>query len=113
DCIWELAYDLLTSLEKKRAVEFLHMLSRTDPPIISASHVTRFYREAGRTISSLAKPDQRAQRRQAGFEWMRALLQKDLTLSEIRRDTGDIPDVASLLDRLYEGRLSDRNRSMV
>ena len=31
----------------------------------------------------------------------------------LRQEIGDIPDIAALLDRLYGGRLSDRNRSMV
>jgi transposase-like protein len=35
DRIWEYAYDLLTSLEKKRAIDFLFLLSRADPPVIS------------------------------------------------------------------------------
>ena len=32
--IWEYAYDLLVSLEKKRAIDFLFLLSRADPPVI-------------------------------------------------------------------------------
>lgn len=34
-------------------------------------------------------------------------------LDALRLDVGDVPDLSVLLDRLYEGRLSDRNRSMV
>ena len=34
-CIWEYAYDLLVSLDKKRAIDFLFCLSRADPPVIS------------------------------------------------------------------------------
>jgi transposase len=44
---------------------------------------------------------------------MRAVLQKEITLDALRRDVGDVPDVSFLVDRLYDGRLSDRNRSMV
>ena len=51
--------------------------------------------------------------RQAAFEWMRAVLQKDINLDMLRREVGDIPDMETLLQRLYDGRLSDRNRSMV
>jgi hypothetical protein len=32
DCIWEQPYDLLISLEKKRVLDFLVLLSRADPP---------------------------------------------------------------------------------
>ncbi len=64
-CIWEYAYDLLTSLEKKRAIDFLFLLSRADPPVISRSRTERFFRDAGGVISIAPKPDKREQARQA------------------------------------------------
>ena len=48
NCICEYAYDLLASLEKKRAIDFLFLLSRVDPPVISRSRTERFFRDAGR-----------------------------------------------------------------
>jgi transposase len=111
--IWEYAYDLLTSLEKKRAIDFLFLLSRADPPVISRSRTEQFFRDAGRLISIASKPDRREQARQAAFEWMRAVLQKQISPEALRQEIGDIPDIVALLDRLYGGRLSDRNRSMV
>ena len=51
--------------------------------------------------------------RQVAFEWMRSVLQKDINLDVLRREVGDIPDIETLLQHLYDGRLSDRNRSMV
>jgi transposase len=112
-CIWEYAYDLLASLPKRRAIDFLFLLSRADPPIISPQRAERFFRDAGRVISVTPKPDTRAQARQVAFEWMRAVLQKDISPDALRREVGDAPDISALLDRLYDGRLSDRNRSMV
>jgi hypothetical protein len=50
-CIWEYAYDLLTTLERKRAIDFLFLLSRADPPVISRSRTEQFFRDAGRMIS--------------------------------------------------------------
>jgi hypothetical protein len=50
---------------------------------------------------------------QLGFEWMRAVLQKDVSLGALRDAVGDVGDLKTLLHRLYDGRLSDRNRSMV
>lgn len=112
-CIWEYAYDLLVSLEKRRAIDFLYLLSRADPPVISPQRTERFFRDAGRVISVTPKPDKRAQARQAAFEWMRAVLQKEISLDALRREIGDVPDVTILLQRLYDGHLPDRNRSMV
>jgi transposase len=62
-CIWEYAYDLLASLDKKRAIDFLFLLSRADPPVISAGRAERFFRGAGRVVSIAPKPDGRAQAR--------------------------------------------------
>jgi transposase-like protein len=62
-CIWEYAYDLLVSLEKSRAIDFLFLLSRMDPPIVSAQCAERFFRDAGRVVSIVPKPDRREQAR--------------------------------------------------
>jgi len=53
------------------------------------------------------------QARLAAFEWMRAVLQKEISPEALHHEVGDVPDLAAVLHRLYEGRLSDRNRSMV
>jgi hypothetical protein len=111
-CIWEYAYDLLISLEKQRAIDFLFLLSRTDPPVISKSHTEQFFRDAGRVINIAPKPNKREQARQAAFEWMRAVLQKEISHDALRQQVGDLDDVTVLLDHVYNGRLSDRNRSM-
>src|SRR5262245_6110446 len=44
---------------------------------------------------------------------MRAVLQKDISLEAVRDTVGDLRDLKRLLHYLYDGRLSDRNRSMV
>jgi hypothetical protein len=64
--------------------------------------------DAGR----VPKPDRRERARQAAFEWMRAVLQKEVSPDALRGEIGDVPDFAALLGRLHDGRLSDRNRSM-
>src|SRR5215211_7262857 len=45
DCFWEDAYDLLVSLEKKDAIDFLFLLSRADPPVISPERTEQFFRD--------------------------------------------------------------------
>ena len=110
--LWGCIYDLLVSLEKNRAIEFLFLLSRADPPVMSAQRAESLFRSTGRVVSVTPKPDRREQARQAAFEWMRAVLQKDISPDALRRDVGDVPDLDALLNRLYDGRLSDRNRAM-
>ena len=64
-------------------------------------------------IGAAPKPDGRAQAQRAAFNWMRAVLQMDISPDALRRDVGDVPDLGALLHHLYDGRLSDRNRSVV
>ena len=104
DCFWEDTYDLLGSLERKRAIDFLFLLSRADPPVISPARTQQFFRDAGRVIKFTPKPDRRAQARQDAFNWMRAVLQKEIDGDALRQEVGDIPDFAAVLDRLYNGR---------
>src|SRR3954451_14952254 len=112
-CIWEYAYDLLVSLEKKRAIDFLFCLSRADPPVISPARAEQFFRHFGRITIVSPKLSRREQAKRIGFEWMRALLQKEISDEELRREIGDLPELTPLLQRLYDGRLSDRNRALV
>ena len=113
DCFWEDAYDLLISLEKKDAIDFLFLLSRADPPVISPERTEQFFRDAARKRRITPSAHTREQARQVAFEWMRAVLQKQISSEALRCEIGYIPDFSVLLRRLYEGRLSDRNRSMV
>src|SRR3954453_11699863 len=105
-CIWEYAYDLLVSLDKKRAIDFLFCLSRADPPVISPARAEQFFRDFGRITMTPPKPDRREQAKRAAFEWMRALLQKEISEESLRREVGDLSELARLLQRLYDGRLS-------
>jgi transposase len=89
-------------------------------PELTATRLTRELRERGysgaytavKRFVAAVRPS-RAQARQAAFEWMRAVLQKETSRDALRREIGDLPDIEALLLRLYDGRLSDRNRSMV
>ncbi len=84
-CIWEYAYDLLASLDKRRAIDFLVLLSRADPPVISAERTERFFRDAGRVVSVDPKPDVREKDLQATFELMRSVLEKEISRYWLRR----------------------------
>lgn len=46
------------------------------------------------------------------FQWMLSLLQQKADGDELKRHMGDLPGLEILLHRLYNGRLSDRNRSL-
>ena len=108
--LWGYIYELLVKLEKSRAIDFLFLLSRANPSVLSVQCAERFFRSTGRVVSVTPKLNKHEQARQAAFEWMRAVLQKDISPDALRRDVGDVPDLDALLNRLYDGRLSDRNR---
>jgi hypothetical protein len=45
-------------------------------------------------------------------EWLLALLQKRIDTEELEHQTGNLPELGVFLDRLYNGKLSDRNKSL-
>ena len=45
-------------------------------------------------------------------EWMLALLQKRIDIEELKQQTGNLPELGIFLDRLYNGKLSERNKSL-
>jgi transposase len=47
-----------------------------------------------------------------GFAWMLDALQKQIRPEDLKQQISDLPDLDVLLDRLYTGRLSDRNKSL-
>ena len=61
----------------------------------------------------LSRDDTRDRAKRTAFEWMRAVLQKRISDEELHRENSDPSELARLLDRLYGGRLLNRNRSTV
>ncbi len=68
---------------------------------------------SGRTVSHTLNRDKRAEAKNIAFDWMRSVLQRQIALSTLRPILGELPGLGELLRRLYEGRLTERNRSMV
>ncbi len=63
-----------------------------------------------RSVSIASSRDKSAD---AEFEWLRSVLQNQIPASLLRKQVGDFPELGELLLHLYDGRLTDRNRSMV
>ena len=90
DYVWEYAYDHLISLGRKRAIDFLFYLSRADPPVISPVRAEQLFLEASQIIIPSPKPDNREGAKRAAFEWLRMLLQKEISSEELHREIGDL-----------------------
>jgi DDE superfamily endonuclease len=69
--------------------------------------------EIRRKVNLAPDIDKRAYNKNTAFDWMRCVLQRDVDVAFLRASVGDLPEFNELLDRLYDGRLTDRNRSMV
>lgn len=110
--IWEYTYDLLMSLPRDRAIEFLFMLSHAEPPVISQARTEILFRAAGPITNAEPKPDRHELARKAAWGWMHSILQGTSPSSQVREELGDLPDLARLLHQVREGRRSDRNKAL-
>jgi len=109
---WERAYDLIIRLPKPRALDFIRLLSRGDPPAFASARLRSFIREAACPRIPPTQPGREGQRL-IDIEWMRRVLQKEVNEHTLYRELDDIPDLSILLQYLHNGRLVDRNRAMV
>jgi hypothetical protein len=110
DEAWERAYKLIIRLPKARAVDFVRLLSRGSPSILTHARLRTFEREAA---GPRKLPIRSVRRRLADTEWMQRVLQKKINDDKLRHELNGIPDVSALLKNLRDGRLQNRNRAMV
>ncbi len=61
----------------------------------------------------LARKPTKADNLSTAFDWMRSALQHQIELDTLQHQVGNLPHLEELVRHLYEGTLSDRNRSMV
>ena len=108
---WERAYELIIRLPKSRALDFVRLLSRGNPPPFPSAQLQSFLREVTGPRKTSIRPN-RGRKRRADFEWMRQVLQKEINDDTLHRELDSIPDLSVLLQHLHNGRLLDRNRAM-
>ena len=108
---WERAYELIIRLPKSRALDFVRLLSRGNPPPFPSAQLQSFLREVTGPRKAPIRPN-RERKRRADFEWMRQVLQKEINDDTLHRELDSIPDLSVLLQHLHNGRLLDRNRAM-
>lgn len=110
DCIWSYAYDLITSLDRPRAIDFMFMLSRVEPPVISERKIANFVSQARNTLVAKSEPSQI--KRIASRDWMHAVLQNAKPLRELHAELGNFEGRDALISSVREGRLSERNKAL-
>jgi transposase len=108
----EQAYNLVLTLPKARALDFIRLLSHGKPPSFPSGRLRLFVREAACPRKPPTRPNRERQRR-ADIQWMRQVLQNEINDHSLRSGFGDLPDFNLLLKRLRDGCLSERNRAML
>ncbi len=109
---WNDAYELIVSLEKSEAINFMRMISCAKTPMLSPFRVQKFFREAAKLMKS--RSDINVQRAiiDNGIGWMHQVLRKEIPAKALREEFGGIPDFPAIIEHLYESPLKHRNRAL-
>jgi transposase len=110
--VWEAAYDHIRSLDRRSAVRFLMHLAHKACSRKAQRTLGRHSATGNLAPCDGLEPHQKELINQAAFTWMRKVLQKQISGTALRHELGDIPDFDALLESLYEGHLSERNRAL-
>jgi transposase len=105
----QLTYELIQSTPKEEAVRLLRVLFGSDPSPFD-------WEQLKQSLTPFAPKDTREiarlQARQSAFDWMRQVLQGEISLPALTKEVGELPDLQQLLTAATQGRLSVRNRAL-
>lgn len=105
----QLTYDLIQSVPKTEAIRLLRVMFSGDPPqfdLEKLDHLlARFAIKETREAAGLRA-------RQSAFDWMRKVLQGEVSLDAVAREVGELSGLNELLTAVVEGRLPIRNRAI-
>ena len=105
----ELTYELMQCVSKREAIRLLRVMFGGGPPQVDMERLKRL-------LEPFAKKETRGTRRLkarlSAFDWMRKVLQGEVSLNALARELGELSDLNELLAVVTEGRLSDRNRAL-
>jgi transposase len=102
-------YELIQGLPKREAIRLLRLMSDGCPPALD---LTRLEGVIAPLASRETGAKMRLTARQFAFDWMRRVLQGELSLNAVVTEVGQIPDLDNLLNAVTKGRLSVRNRAL-
>ena len=107
---WGYIYDTIVSLDRVRAIKYLYFLSIADKPEILTSRADDLARASKLITEVQWDLNRRDAKRMAAREWMHDLAQGKISLSELRTEIGDIPDLAYLFKQARDGTLVHRKK---
>lgn len=111
--VWNDAYELIVSLEKPDAIDFMRMISCAKAPVFSPFRVRKFFGEAANLMKSRSQESPQKARINRGIEWIHGVLRREVSLTELREEFSGLPEFPDIIQHLYESRLTFRNRAMV
>jgi hypothetical protein len=104
-------YDAIVSLDRARSIKYLHLLSLSQPPVISLT-ATEALARACRLITEVQwKLNRRDVKRRLAWEWMHDLTQGRLSLHELRSEIPDTPDLERVFKQVRDGRAMQRKKA--
>jgi transposase len=105
----QLTYKLIQSAPKGEAIRLLRVLFGGDPSPFDWDQLKQL-------LAPFAPKDTRVvarlRARQSAFDWMRQVLQGEISLPALTQEVGELSDLKQLLTAVTEGRLSIRNRAL-
>jgi transposase len=110
---WNDAYELIVSLEKSEAIDFMRMISCATVPIFSPFRIHKFFDEAAKLMKSRSQVSPQRGRINKSIVWIQGVLRREVSLGELREEFGDLPEFPDIVHHLYESRLTYRTRAMV
>jgi transposase len=110
--VWSDTYELIVSLEKSDAIDFMRMISCGKSRMLSPFRVQKFFREAAKLLKSRSHVSAQCARINGGIEWIQQVLRREIPLKTLRAEFGSFSEFDAITDHLYESRLIYRNRAM-
>jgi transposase len=111
--VWNDTYELIGSLEKSDAIDFMRTISCAKAPIFSPLRARKFFGEAANLMKSRSHVSPQKARIKRGIEWINGVLRREVSLTELREEFGRLPEFPDIVQHLYESRRTYRNRAMV
>lgn len=108
-----MAYDILQSLPRQRAIQFLRVILGSGAEGGSAECVRRAFVQAAATAAHAAKPNPRRRDAEKAARWVRNLQAGAIGRKELEAMVGGIPDFSAVLDRLSTGTKRERTKAAV
>jgi hypothetical protein len=112
ECIWSFAYDMVTTLDRSKGVDFLFMLSRAEVPMLSQAKLKELVRQAGITLAPPPKLSKRETRDNLDKEWLLRLMHDAVPVAILQQQYPALQELDQLLELVWTGRLSVRNKAM-